>query len=334
MRSLIEKLKSQSDGCEEKCIDLRNLKFEAKEGEVRFIDGVWSYYFKSDPKKPNDPKVVWAAKQFCKLAGIPFSFFHKNPEYMKSSMVDCWIPTLKPEKSTIMTKLRRTADCDKFVFRALLPVEFTNVTNVDVMEAVSTAIGDDYNKDFVIGDERDDLILHVRLISKETFEVCGEKCSVGFSVVCSELGASNLTVDTMLFRDASKTCLVASYPGPYFDYEYEKIQAKDLLELFPNLMSRLRGQLTELKLKVQSAKEETESKADIQTILKDLRLRKGLNEKFHTLLFQEIGSGSDVRTLWDLSNKVALVAKNFDVVNRVRCERVAGELVRLVFAKP
>ena len=63
------------------------------------------------------------------------------------------------------------------------------------------------------------------------------------------------------------------------------------------------------------------------------KILEGLNEKFHTLLFQEIGSDSEVRTLWDLSNKVALVAKNFDVVNRVRAERVAGDLVRLAFAE-
>jgi hypothetical protein len=209
------------------------------------------------------------------------------------------------------------------------------------MESVEKAIGKDYQilglegeTKFIIGDERDDLILHVRFVCNESFEICGEKCAVGFSVMCSELGASNLTVETMLFRDASKTCLVASYSSePYFDYEYEKIQAKDLIDLFPNLIKRLKGQLAELKLKVQSAKEETESKADIQEKLKDLRLRKGLNDKFHTLLYQELEADQNVKTLWDLSNKIALVAKNFDVVNRVRIERVAGDLVRLCFVK-
>jgi hypothetical protein len=208
------------------------------------------------------------------------------------------------------------------------------------MEAVNAAILDDYQilgvedeTKFIIGAERDDLILQVRFISKEVFEICGEKCSVGFSVMCSELGASNLTVDTFLYRDASKTCLIASYPESYFDYEYEKMQVDDLKDLFPSLIARIKGQLSELKLKVQSAKEETETKADIKEILKDLHLRKGLNDKFHTLLYQELDGNPNVKTLWDLSNKVALVAKNFDVLNRVRYERVAGDLLRLSFVK-
>ena len=160
-KDLVEKLKGYSEGCEEKCIDLRMLRFEAREAETKLIDGLWSYYFKSNPKKPNDPKVVWAAKQFCKMAGIPFSFFHKNPEYMKSHMVECWLPTLKPEKSQILAKLRRTSEQDNFVIRALLPVEFTNITNIDVMEAIGEvmeASGDSYRVEFVIGDERDDLV--------------------------------------------------------------------------------------------------------------------------------------------------------------------------------
>jgi hypothetical protein len=335
LHDLVVRLKDLEQGCEDQCIDLKMLKFDIHENEMKLFNDFHTYYFKNDPKNPRDARIIHAIKQFCGLQGVPYSFFSKNPEYMRRDMVSCWLPSLKPEKSSVLAKLRSMSlEKGNYIIRAILPVEYTNITNSQVVEAVSREILDDYKIDFIIGDEKDELVLHVRFISKEEFEVCGEKCSVGFSVVCSELGASPLSVDTLLYRSQSKGSLLASYGGEsFFSFEYSKIQKTDLQNLFPPLVTHLRENLTDIKQKIQVAKEHTQKKENIQDLLRSLRLVKGLNDKFHTMMFQELEKDDMVKTRWDFVNKMAIVAKEFDVTKRLRIERTAGTLLDLLFNK-
>lgn len=333
LQSLIGRLEEYRKGCEDKCIDLQGLKFEAKEGEMRLYNEFRSYYFKNDPKNPRDPRIIHAAKQFCTLQGVPYSFFAKNPEYMKNQLVSAWLPTLKPDKAVIQAKLRGTKEENKDILRALLPVEFTNVPNSEIMTMVADAVGDKFRIEFAIGDGRDDLILHVRLVSTEVFEVYGEQCSTGFSVMMSELGACPISVETLLFRNASKGAMLATYSGEaFFESNYEGIQPTALRELFPHLISRLTEQLSELKARIHEARMKVTQKEDINELLRALKLRKGLSDKFHVLLFQEIEK-NPIENRWDFANRMAILAKDFESVARVKIEKAAGELVGLIFEK-
>jgi hypothetical protein len=333
LQALIGRLKDYQVGCEDKVIDLQQLKFDIKDGEMRLYNDFRSYFFKNDPKKPNDPKIIHAAKQFCNVQGVPYSFFAKNPEYMKNQMVSCWLPTLKPEESMIFAKLRATKESNKSIIRALLSVEYANIPNSDILSMVGDASGDDFRVEFAIGDERDDLLLHVRFISKEQFEVCGESCSTGFSVMCSELGVCPISVDTLLFRNASKGAMMATYGGEsFFESDYSGIQPTTLREFFPRLMEHLKSQLPEVKQRIYSAKTKITQKEDVVQLMKNLRLRKGLNNKFHTLFFQEIEK-NPVENRWDFVNRMAILAKDFESKARVQIEKAAGELIDLVFEK-
>jgi hypothetical protein len=333
LTTLIGRLQDYQKGTEDKCLDFQALKFEAKESEMRLYTPSRSYFFKSDPKNPNDPKIIHAAKQFCKIQKIPYSFFAKQPEYMKNSLVGCWLPSIKPDKSAVLAKLRKTKTDDTDIIRALLPVEFTNIPNAEIVQMIGDAIKDDFRIEFVIGDDRDDIILHVRFISNNIFSVGADECSTGFSVIASELGATPISIETMLFRNASKGAMVASYSGEsYFESNYEGIQPAALRELFPRLISQLQEQLSDLEDKVKSAKESIEKKEDVGELLRNIRLRKGLSEKFHTLLLQEIES-NPVENRWDFVNRMAILAKDFDVVSRVKIEKLAGELIGLIFEK-
>lgn len=332
LEKFVEKLRDHSKGCEEKCLDFQGLQFEAKEGEMRLFSPYRSYFFKSDPEKPKSPKVVHAVKQFCTFMKVPYSFFAKNPEYMKNSLVSCWLPTLTADKAPVLAKLRKTVTGDNYIIRALLPVEYSSISNADILSIVSEALCDDFKVEFVIGDERDDLVFHIRLVSKEVFEIDGEECTTGFSVIMSELGAAPISVDTMLVRTASKTAMVASYGGEsFFKMEYKGIQPKDLKELFPKVVIHLRDQLSDLKDKIIAAKELCE-KQDIDNLLSVLRFNRGLNTKFHTLLAQELEK-NPATNRWGFVNRMATIAKEFDSSLRIRIEKVAGELIGLTFEK-
>ena len=333
LQILIGRLQDYSKGCEDKCLDFQALKFEAKESEMRLYTDFRSYYFKSDPKNPRHPKVIHAAKQFCKMIGTPYNFFIKNPEYMRNQIVGCWLPTVSSEKAAILGKLRKTPESENYVIRALLPVEYTNISNTEIMALVGEAIGDDFKVDFVIGDERDDLVLHARFISNATFDACKEVCSTGFSIIISELGAMPISVDTFLFRNSSKASMMASYGGQsFFESAYEGVQPATLKELFPRLICQLKGQLTELKSKIYSAKDKIQEKEDSTDLLKNLRFRKGLSEKFHILMMQEI-EANPVENRWEFVNRMSILAKDFELTTRVKIERAAGELIGLCFEK-
>lgn len=331
--TLLEKLRFQSQGCEDRCVDLKSTEFVCSSGEMYIESNEERYYFKKDPKNPRDPKVVHAAKQFCKIIGVPYSFFAKNTDHMKRNLVEVWMRSLKSEKSTVLMKLRADGE-GNWIIRAILPVEFTNIANLDAIEVIADAVGDDFKIDFVIGADRDDLVLYVRFLSNEVLEFFGEKCSYGFSVVMSELGASALSVDTLLFRNESSTAMIASYAGEsFFRCDYEQIQPNDLRSLFPQIVSHMKEQLPEIRIRIQEAKELCEKQEDIRALLKEIRLKKGLSDRFHTLLMQECDADAQIENLWDFSNKVSNVAKEFDVNKRLRIEQVAGELVGLSFAK-
>lgn len=335
LKEIADRLKFNNRSCEDKCIDLKTLKFDAKEGEIKLFNDFRSYYFPSDPKNPKDPKITHPAKQFCKIIGVPFNFFIKNPEYLKKEIVECWLPSLKPDKAQVLARVRNTNEENTQIIRALLPVEFTNISNVDVVEQLSEVVGDDFELEFCIGDERDDLIFHIRLISKDSFVVHEEECTCGFSVVASDLGATILSVDTMLFRKLSKASMIATYGGEsFFSSDYTKMQAKDLKEIFPKVVEHVKSQFPSLKGKVQSARRLVHEKEDVMSLLRDLRLVKGLSDKFHTLMFQEIEkAGDESMSRWVFANKMAVLAKDFEVNKRIKIEKTSGDLMGLCFEK-
>lgn len=335
VKELIHNLSEHSKGCEDRCVDLRTIKFEAKDGEASLVGESGVYFFKNDPSNPKDPEVIHAAKQFCKLIGVPFSFYFKNPESIRKQLVDCWLPSLGAEKSLVLMKLRKTGpESTGWIIRAVLPAEFTNISNVEVLERVSSAIGDCYEIDFVVGENRDALVLHSQFVANTSFDAFGEAFSLGFSVTSSDLGARPLTIETMLCRKSTKTNLLASYAGePYFSCSYDMIQPKDLATLFPQLIARMTEQLPQIRERIQATKEwKFSPDRGTEQILTSLRFKKGLSEKFHIRLAQEV-QGQAPKDLWELAGKMAVIAKDFDLDRRMKIEKAAGDLVGLSFAK-
>jgi hypothetical protein len=232
-----------------------------------------------------------------------------------------------------LAKLRIAPGGKDYIIRALLPVEFTNIPNAEILTMISDIIRDDFYIDFVIGEDRDDLILHVRFISKDVFDVGDEVCSTGFSIITSELGAAPISVETMLFRMSSKAAMIASYSGEsYFESDYEGIQPSALRELFPRLVQTLRDQLPEIKHSVHSAIDKIQKKEEINDLLRLLRLKKGLGEKFHRLLFQEV-ENNKIESRWDFVNRISILAKDFDSTARIKIEKASGEFIGLIFDK-
>ena len=103
--------------------------------------------------------------------------------------------------------------------------------------------------------------------------------------------------------------------------------------MFPPLIGHLRDKLTDVKQKIQIAIELTQKKENTRDLLGSLRMVKGLSDKFHVMMFQELEKDDSIKTRWDFVNKMAIVAKDFDVNKRLKIEQVAGRLLDLTFPK-
>jgi hypothetical protein len=91
--------------------------------------------------------------------------------------------------------------------------------------------------------------------------------------------------------------------------------------------------LMDIKQKIQEARETVQQKENVYEMLRSLKAVRGLNERFHTLLFQEIEKEDSIRTKWDLATRMSVIAREFDEKRRLVIERSSGRLLGLVFEK-
>jgi len=339
--ALAGRLEMWNKSCRDLFLDLRVVTFTATEEEMFLECQDKSYfskplYFKSDPQKPKDPKVVHAQKQFCKFVGIPHGFFMNNRPQLKMEVVRTWQSGLIADdsKGRCIARIREAEDyCS---IRAMVPENYALIPNHELIGIINKSIIDPQKNDpnlleFAMGDERDDLQLHARYLFGDKFDVCGQTMSVGFSVVASELGGSPLIVEALIHMVESKTSFVASYGAePFMKSKYEGIQPQQIKDVFPKLIERITQELPEMISRIVAINTEVDPREEC------LRVNswKGLPSKFKRSLFHELeGRAEDMATKLDFARHMSLIAKDFDFQKRLSVERAAGEYLNLMFSK-
>jgi hypothetical protein len=338
---LAGRLEMWNKSCKDLFVDLRTITFTATDEEmfIEFNDKKYfpkSLYFKVDPQKPKDPKTVHAQKQFCKLIGIPHSFFMNNRPQLKMDIVKTWQSGLGADDSKGRCIVRFRESQDYCVIRAFVPETFALIQNHEIIQAINaTFIKVDDPKpnvlEFACGDDRDELILHARYLSGETFKVLGEDVCVGFSVIASEVGASPLIVEALLQHKDSKTGFISSYGTESFlNAKYESIQPQEIRDIFPKLIERVTSEAPEMKERIEALKE----KISPEEACLEISSWKGIPGKFKRSLFHEVSScPEDMSTRLDFARHMSLIAKDFDSIKRLSIERAAGDYLNLAFSK-
>lgn len=337
--ALANRLQLWNKSCRDLFVDLRMFDFNADDEEMCLISQDKEYfdrplYFKVDPENPRDPKIQLAQKQFCKFVGVPHGFFMNNRPALRNEIVKTWQAGLGADdkKARCIARIRESQDyC---IIRALLPEANNLLQNQELMtltEECSRQSPATFFLEFSTGDHRDDLILHARFLSDQSFEVAGTECRLGFSITASELGASPLVVDTLLHQTESKTAYVASYGSePFFYSKYEGIQAHEIKEMLPGMIERLLNEGSEMKDRIESELRSVEPHEECIKI----NTWPGIPRKFKRSLFHEASAQEeDMRTSWDFARHMALIAKDFDAQKRLAVERTAGYYLNLVFGK-
>ena len=335
------RLEMWNKSCRDLFLDLRTVTFTATEEEMFLECQDKSYYdkllyFKTDPQKPRDPKILHAQKQFCKFVGIPHSFFMNNRPQLKMEIVKTWQAGLEADdkKGRCIARIRESDDyC---IVRAMVPEVHALIPNHELITIINGCVIDPQKKDpnileFSKGDDRDDLQLHARYLFGDKFKVCEDDMSVCFSVVASELGASPLIVEALIHMIDSKTSFIASYGAEsFFKSKYEGIQPQQIKDVFPKLIERITQELPEMKNRIESLNKEVDPNEEGLLVCS----WKGIPSKFKRSLFHEISScADDMDTKLDFARHMSLIAKDFDFIKRLQIERAAGEYLNLMFAK-
>jgi len=335
---LRDRLKSHNNRCRDLLIDLRTFKFHASDEDM-FLepeDRLFynkDLYFKHDPQNRNAPEVIHAQKQFCKFIGVPYSFFKNNRPSLKMNIVRTWQAGLSADETKVQCIVRVRESDDYATVRAMVPVKANPILNHELIEMVAQDTS--LEMEFASGDERDDLTLHARFLLPECFDIGSGKYSVGFSLLASELGATPLALEVLLYERVSKTSYVASYGAePYFRSKYEGIQPGDIKDLLPKMLERVKEETQDMLSAIRKRLDETSAVYMPADECAKINRMKGLNAKFKRALYHEVVEcGNDITTPLDFARHMCLVAKDFDPMKRLDIERAAGLYLNLTFGK-
>ena len=335
--TLHKRLQGWTKNCRDLLLDLRVMDFSADDEDMLLTAQEKAYYdrplyFKADPQSPRDPKIILAQKQFCKFLGVPHSFFMKNRPTLKMNIVRTWQSGLNAEenKAQCIARIRETDDHS--IIRAMIPVDVTPLANHELIDIIMQNVGDRFDVEFATGDERDDLVLHVRFLLKDEFTIGDCPVCLGFSLIASELGASPLIVEVLLHDKSSKTSYICTYGADsFFRSKYEGIQQSEVKEVFTKLLSRIHEELEEITVRVVSRSGETIDPRAECVIFNRIN---GLNSKFKKAIFHEVSESEEsITNPWDFARHACLIAKDYDTVKRLGIERAAGKYLNLVFGK-
>ena len=335
--TLIERLKGWNKSCRDLFIDIKNITFHADDEDMYlcFEDkSVYAndIYFKKDPENPKDPKVLHASKQFCKALGVPHGFFMKNRPTLKCNFVKTWQAGLnsdKPEKNQYIARIRESKSVS--MLRALVPVSYCTLQNYELVSIIKETVPD-INLEYVTGDNKDDINFHARFLFNEGHRLFGDTpVQIGFILQSSELGDKPLTLDVALYDINRSIYFINTYgTDPFFNSKYTGIQAKQIKDVFPSMVDRIKEEFQSMFENVESVYRPIVAEDEALKVSK----WSGVSAAFKKALYHQISEcGEDINNTWDFAGHMSLVAKDFDVTTRIKIERVAGRYLNLVFPR-
>lgn len=334
-KALVRRLTEWSSAGRDMFVDMRTVRFRSDDGGMwlDMPEGVLPRRldFKRDPTSPKDPRIVHAQKQFCKLLGMPHSFFASNRPAMRESIVKSMQAGLDADDSKGRAVARIREGASVAMIRALFAEKAVPPRAVDVVKAILEALGGNGIVEFAFGDGRDDLILHVRFVTNDRVPFQDADFRMAFDLVFSELGACPMSVDALVHDPVHRTSLAALYGGdPFFTSKYVGLQAQQISEMIPALLERLRGEADEIGAALRAA---TEGIYSVRQDCLHICRGRGLTAAMRKAIFHEAEQADDIVTKLDLARHIALVAKDFDSLKRLALERAAGRYVNLVFSR-
>jgi hypothetical protein len=337
---LCGRLKMWYENCRDLLVDLRTVNYEATDDDtyIEFRDKSYygqKLYFKIDPQKPKDVKVVHATKQLCKIIGIPYAFFSDCRPSLKKNVLKTWQSGLADDvkKAQNVFKIRESKSCT--IIRAITSTTKSIIPLYELIQIIKDTLTVPFKMDCVYGDEKDDLMLHTRFLFEKEYDFNGPVC-LGFSITASELDACPLSIDVLLYNKIQKTYCVALYGGEsFFKSDYKGLQSSSLKDILPLMLVRLGDEIPEILLRLDKKQQSFRNSVFCaESEAMDICKAKGLTSKIKKAIYHQVSECIDsILTPWDLAIHVGLVAKDFDALKRLQIEKAIGIYLNLFFSE-
>lgn len=334
LKELIRRLSVIDENCYDVVVDLNKIKFHSDEEEMYLEDLVTGnkYNFKVNKDNPRDPVRTNAHRQFCKMVNVPFDFFIENRPPTRNNIVAQWLTAKAPEENDCLVMLRIREGGLLKVIRAILPIDYSAIPLHEVVSTLSKfpeEVGVDTDMDVVKGVERDALLTHVRILFD--YDLGGEY-SIGLAISSSEVGTSDLIIDSFLYHLESKTYVIAQYGGqPFAKIQYTKVQPSEVQEMINAIPSRIKEE-SQRYLDTLKAGEDSYPGVERASVLLG-KIKRSPTKLKRSIILEAQNSGDDMSTLADFVRHAGLVAKDFDTNVRIQAERVIGSFAGLKYEK-
>lgn len=336
---IIKRLESWNINCRNLMVDLRTVVYESNSEDTFITFEDKSYYenrlyFKIDSQNPKDPKITHATKQLCKIIGLPYNFFCACRPSLKMNIMRTWQAGLSDDdkKSQTIFKIRESRDCS--LVRAITPIKKSIIPLHEILNIIRRTLDTPFYIESVSGDKQDDLVFNARFILDKEYDFNGP-IFLGFSLTSSELDASSLILDVLIYNKLAKTSCISLYNGEsFFESDFTNLQPSEIKEIIPLMLNRLEEEVPEIISKMEDRQKNVDSNfaPDLEAL--DICRYKGLSSKIRKAIYHEVSEClEEIRTPWDLATHVGLVAKDFESSKRIKIERAAGSYMNLHFSK-
>jgi hypothetical protein len=276
-----------------------------------------------------------ALRQLCRHIHVPYSTFKGASTKLANDMFQEFVGAKKDEERQRKFCLRKAGNTQ--ILRGLLPIEYTDTRNVDLLRPFVDQSG------FVVQhapwmDKADEPFITTRLIHKDlmlqtkTSEGKEETLYLGMELSSSELGEGPMMVGIVLFRPVCSNGAISLYGSyPYFYYDYGgTLQISDFSQVTATVQRRLEADVPLFWGRVQEAMDTPWKLTDTEEALSRMqangRLNKGVSVKVARYLEQNPPTSQ-----WDFVNAITNQAQTYRGVLRQRYELAAARTMNLVF---
>lgn len=284
-----------------------------------------------------------ALKQLCRMIRVPHAFVTKNPNFLNDGIMSFWLEHALSggDEGTKKAKLSSHKIIRYFEsggvkhIRAIVDEDVVPVDNFDIINTVLSAFGDgNVDLDYGSGAGVDDESFHARFVLPEVFDPGdGLDCQLGFHIRSSELAQGSLVLDALIFRKVCSNGAIITYGNSsYFDAKFKDIMLEDLRSILGNSSERMKEDLATIMQKLRMSIGFSVDQGQVRELFASLKHRRGLS-----FAFMESVEGHaldpNISNFWQVTNTITKAAQDLNDEQRMKYERLAGNLLNLDLPK-
>jgi len=272
----------------------------------------------------------WSSRQLCKHAGLSWGFFGKASSDLLRDTFREFLPGLKDPVMKLALKMygkKRT------VVRAVLPVDYPDLRNSQILEALGSLTVPFEIDDAPWADAVDSPVMRTRLVFKhEAFDDSnGDTLRIGIDIVGSELGACDLEENIIIWKQICANGMVATYgKKPFFCFNYKTTTVPALEPILKMSMERGSTDSQRIMAKVEKAVQTTVTANEAIELFKKMYQSNHLNKGVALQTIAAIEKDG-CTNLWEAVNCLTSAARGYRDLKRLEYELAAGGLLGLNF---